>query len=48
MEIKVCTHRFERDALKVDAIQTYRLIAIMMGFIASTTFNLVFFAIALS
>ena len=46
VEINVCTHRFECDALKVAAIQTYRLIAVMMGFIASTTFNQLFFAVA--
>ena len=48
VEIKVCTHRFECDALKVAAIQTYGLISVLMGFIASTTFKQVFFTVALS
>ena len=43
VEIKVCTHRFECDALKVAAIQTCGLISVMMGFISSTTFKQVFF-----
>ena len=42
-EINVCTHHFECDALKVAAIQTYGLIAVIVGFIASTTFNQLFF-----
>ena len=32
VEIKVCAHRFECDALKVAAIQTYGLISVMMRF----------------
>ena len=43
-----CTHHFECDALKVAAIQTYELISVVMGFIASTTFKQVFFALVKS
>ena len=43
VEIKVRTHHFECDVSKVAVIQTYGLIAIMMGFIASAIFNQVFF-----